>query len=94
MYLTFPLGLNYVFGKKSSPHACEIGAGTTVLTRKVNLYNYEGSYKPGYFLGHLSFMYRRVPTDGGLTWRIGFNSMIGTAGDIVPMPALGFGYAF
>ncbi|OAV67821.1 hypothetical protein Barb6_02244 [Bacteroidales bacterium Barb6] len=94
LYLTFPLGLNYVFGKKGSPHACEIGAGATVLTRKVNLYNYEGSYKPGYFLGHLSFMYRRVPTDGGFTWRIGFNPMIGTAGDIIPSGAIGFGYAF
>lgn len=93
-YLTIPLGLNYIFGKKNSPHTFEVGAGTTVLTRKVDLYNYDGHYKQGYFLGHLSFMYRRVPVDGGFTWRIGFTPIIGTAGDFMPSGAVGFGYAF
>ncbi|OAV67819.1 hypothetical protein Barb6_02242 [Bacteroidales bacterium Barb6] len=93
-YFTIPLGLNYIFGKKNSPHTFEVGAGATILTRKVDVLSYDGHYKEGYLIGHLSFMYRRVPVDGGFTWRIGVTPIIGTAGDIVPMLAVGIGYAF
>ena len=93
-YLTIPLGINYVFGKKSSPHAFEVGAGATILTRKVDLYNYDNNYEGGYLIGHTSFMYRRKPTNGGFTWRIGFTPIIGTAGDIFPSAAAGVGYVF
>lgn len=94
-YATFPVGLNYVFGKKTSPHAFEIGAGATVLTKKVAIYNYDNNIaSSGNFIGHFSFMYRRQPVDGGFTWRIGFTPIIGTSGDIVPSAAIGLGYAF
>ncbi|MDR2042596.1 MAG: hypothetical protein LBP98_09835 [Tannerella sp.] len=92
-YYTIPVGLNYVFGKKHSPNTFEIGAGTTLLTRKVALYHY-GYAKPGYLIGHLQFMYRRVPVNGGFSFRIGLTPIIGTSGDLFPMAAVGFGYIF
>ncbi len=93
-YVTIPLGINYILGKKSSPHSFEMGAGITFLTRKVDLYNYDDEYKPGYVIGHTTFMYRRKPLDGGFTWRIGFTPIIGTAGSVFPSMAVGVGYAF
>ncbi len=93
-YLTIPIGINYVFGKKSSPHSFEIGGGVTFLSKKIDLYNYDDSYNPGYVIGHTSFMYRKKPLNGGFTWRIGFTPIIGTAGDISPAMAVGIGYAF
>ena len=93
-YLTIPFGINYVFGKKSSPHAFEVGVGATILTRKVDLYNYEDNFEGGYLIGHTSFMYRKKPIDGGFTWRIGITPIVGTAGDISPSMAVGIGYAF
>ncbi|MDR2683311.1 MAG: hypothetical protein LBB64_05520 [Dysgonamonadaceae bacterium] len=92
-YYTIPLGLNYVFGKEDSAHAFEIGAGTTVLTRKVSLFYYEVA-KPGYFIGHLNFMYRIMPVDGGFAFRVGLTPIIGTSGDLFPMVGVSFGYAF
>lgn len=92
-YYTIPVGLNYVLGKKYSPHMLEVGAGATFLTRKVSLFYYEVD-TPGHFIGHVSFMYRCVPLDGGFSFRIGFTPVIGTSGDIFPMGAIGFGYAF
>jgi hypothetical protein len=92
-YYSVPVGLNYVFGKKTSAHTFEIGAGTTFLTRKVSLYYYDYE-KPGHFIGHLQFMYRRVPVDGGFSFRVGFTPIIGTSGDLFPMGAIGFGYIF
>ncbi len=93
-YLTFPLGVNYVFGRSNSPHAFEVGAGITAMTRKVDLYNYYGNYKEGNFIGHFSFMYRLQPMGGGFSWRIGFTPIVGTAGDIMPSGAIGLGYSF
>ena len=93
-YLTIPLGINYVFGKKKSAHAFEVGAGMTILTREVDLYNYDDKSGKGYLIGHTSFMYRRKPINGGFTWRIGFTPIIGTAGSISPSAAVGVGYSF
>lgn len=94
-YVTIPVGINYIFGKKSSPHTFEIGMGVTALTRKVTLYTYNGgSGDNGYVIGHASFMYRRQPSNGGVTWRIGFTPIVGTSGDIWPSGAVGIGYAF
>jgi hypothetical protein len=39
-------------------------------------------------------MYRRIPVNGGFSFRAGFTPIIGTSGDLVPMVALGFGYIF
>lgn len=92
-YVTIPMGINYVFGKSTSNHAFEAGAGISILTRKVCLYDYEFENK-GNLLGYFSFMYRRQPINGGFTWRIGFTPIIGTGGDIVPSGAIGLGYSF
>ncbi len=93
-YMTFPVGINYVFGKNNSSHAFEVGAGVTLLSRKADIYNYDGNHKDGNVIGNFAFMYRFKPVGGGVTWRIGFTPIIGTAGDIMPSGAVGIGYAF
>jgi len=90
---TIPLGLNYVFGKKDSPNMFEVGVGVTKLTKKSNVYSYDGN-KEGNLIGHFEFMYRRVPIEGGFSWRIGFVPVINTEGEIFPSGAIGLGYAF
>ncbi|MBA4140894.1 MAG: hypothetical protein H0X70_10420 [Segetibacter sp.] len=90
---TVPVGINYLFGKSGSPNMFEVGAGVTALSRKASILNYN-DYKEGYILGHFDFMYRRQPTNGGFSWRIGFTPIINPDGDIVPFGALGIGYAF
>ncbi|MDR0413389.1 MAG: hypothetical protein LBH61_06285 [Dysgonamonadaceae bacterium] len=92
-YYTIPAGLNYIFGKNHSPHTFEIGAGATFLTRKLSIFYYDRK-KSGHVIGHFQFMYRRIPVNGGFTFRIGFTPIIGTSGDLFPFPAVGFGYAF
>jgi hypothetical protein len=90
---TIPFGLNYVFGKPNSPNMFEVGAGATILTKKASVYAYD-EYKEGNVIGHASFMYRRVPLDGGFSWRIGFTPIINTDGQIFPSGAVGLGYSF
>lgn len=90
---TVPVGINYLFGKSGSANMFEVGAGITALSRKASILNYN-DYKEGYILGHFDFMYRRQPTNGGFSWRIGFTPIINPDGDIVPFAALGIGYAF
>ena len=92
-YYSIPAGLNYVLGKPDSAHNFEVGAGVTFLTRKVPLYYYDEKI-PGYAIGFLTFMYRMMPVNGGFSFRIGLTPIIGTAGDLFPMGAIGFGYAF
>ena len=92
-YYSFPAGLNYIFGKPNSDSSFEVGAGVTYLTRKVSLFHYDVE-KPGNMIGFATFMYRRMPVNGGFTFRIGFTPIIGTSGDLYPMGALSFGYAF
>jgi len=92
-YYSIPAGLNYVFGKPSSSLTFEVGAGATYLTREVSLYNFDVE-KPGNVIGFVTFMFRRVPLNGGFSFRVGFTPIIGTAGDLFPMGAIGFGYAF
>lgn len=90
---TFPLALNYVLAKPNSPNMLEVGVGATVFSQKASILNYNG-YKEGRFLGHLSFVYRRQPIEGGFSWRVGFTPIINPDGDIFPFAALGFGYTF
>ena len=92
-FYTFPAGLNYTFGKPNRASSFEFGAGVTVFSRRISLYNWELE-KPGHVIGHLAFMYRFMPVKGGFSFRIGFTPIIGTAGDLYPMAAVGFGYAF
>ena len=90
---TFPAGINYIFGKPNSASAFEVGAGASYLSRKMSLYNYEVE-EEGNVIGFLTFMFRVAPVNGGMSFRIGFTPIIGTAGDLFPMGAIGFGYAF
>ncbi len=90
---TFPVGINYVFGKPNSPNMFEVGTGATFLAPKASVYDYD-EYKESNLMGHFSFMYRRVPIDGGFSWRIGFTPIINTAGQIFPSGAVGLGYSF
>ncbi|MCL2040483.1 MAG: hypothetical protein FWG84_00395 [Bacteroidales bacterium] len=92
-YYTIPIGLNYVLGKPNSSSAFEIGAGATFLTREKSLFTYREE-KPGHFIGHLAFMYRITPVNGGFSFRVGFTPIIGTSGDLFPMGGISFGYVF
>ena len=92
-YYSIPAGLNYVFGKPNSSSTFEVGGGVTFLTRKVSVFYYDVE-KPGHMIGFLTFMYRRMPVNGGFSFRAGFTPVIGTSGDLFPMGAVGIGYAF
>src|SRR5215217_2262011 len=69
--ISVPVQLNYIFGKASSPHTFEVGAGLTYLGRKLEIMNFYDD-KATQLFGTFSFMYRRQPAEGGFTWRIGF----------------------
>ena len=92
-YYTIPAGLNYVFGKPNSSATFEVGGGITLLTRKVSLFYYDVE-KMGNVIGFATFMYRRMPVNGGFSFRAGFTPIIGTSGDLFPMGAIGIGYTF
>ena len=92
-YYTIPVGLNYVLGKSNSNHTFEVGAGVTFLTREVVLF-VSDKYRAGYAIGHLNFMYRFMPVNGGFSFRIGLAPVIGTAGEFFPMVAVSIGYVF
>ena len=92
-YYSIPAGLNYVFGKPNSSKTFEVGAGVTLLTRKVSLYCLDVE-KSGNLIGFFTFMYRLMPLDGGFSFRVGLTPIIGTSGDLFPMGAVGFGYVF
>jgi len=90
---TIPLGLSYIFGKNNNPNTFEVGAGTTILTSKASVLNYN-EYRESNILGNFTFMYRRQPIDGGFAWRVGFTPIINNDGDIFPFVGLGLGYSF
>ena len=92
-YYSIPAGLNYVFGKPNNNHTFEVGAGVTFLTRKVSLFCYDIE-EEGRMISFFTFMYRLMPVNGGFSFRVGLTPMIGTAGDLFPMIAIGFGYVF
>ena len=92
-YYSIPAGLNYVFGKPNSANTFELGGGISFLTHKTTLYCYDFN-RTGYLIGYFSFMYRKIPVNGGFSFRIGFTPIIGTSGNLFPMGAIGFGYAF
>jgi len=92
-YYSFPVGLNYILGKPHRTPVFEVGAAVTYLTREVSLFNYDVE-KPGHVIGCITFMFRLMPVNGGFSFRVGFTPVIGTAGDLFPMGAIGFGYAF
>jgi len=91
-YYSIPAGLNYVFGKPDSDQTFEVGAGATFLTHNVSLYTNE-TKKAGHFIGFFTFMYRKMPVNGGFSWRIGLTPVIGTSGELRLTGAIGIGYA-
>ena len=92
-FYSIPVGLNYIIGNPKFAYTFEVGAGVTLLTKKVSVYYWEMK-KPGNVIGFVSFMYRITPVYGGMSFRAGFTPMIGTSGDLFPMFAIGMGYAF
>ena len=90
--LTVPLQVNYIFGKGSSPHTFEVGAGITYVSKKLDIFNFYKNERSNLF-GTFSFMYRRQPKDGGFTWRIGFTPLLAN-GYIQASAAAGVGFNF
>ena len=89
---TFPIQLNYIFGKPSSVHSFEVGAGVTFIGKEIDLFYYD-ERNPSAVYATASFMYRRQPKDGGFSWRIGFTPIMGR-GYIQPSGAVSVGYNF
>jgi hypothetical protein len=91
--VTLPVQVNYIFGKPSSPHTFEVGAGVTVLGRKIDLFDSYYDQERSSVFGTASFMYRRQPAGGGFSWRAGFTPLIGS-GYIQPSGGISVGYNF
>jgi hypothetical protein len=91
--VTFPIQLNYIFGKPTSVHSFEAGAGVTFTGKKIDLFDYNDSSEGSSVYGTAAFMYRRQPKDGGFSWRIGFTPIIGS-GYIQPSGGVSVGYNF
>jgi len=90
--VTFPVQVNYIFGKPTSPHSFEAGAGFTVAGKKLGVFDFYDSTRSSFFVT-ASFMYRRQPVNGGFSWRIGFTPLI-AQGYIQPSGAVSVGYNF
>jgi hypothetical protein len=90
--VTVPVQVNYIFGKGTSPHTFEAGAGLTYVGKKLEIMNFYDD-KMSNFFGTASFMYRRQPPNGGFAWRIGFTPLI-AKGYIQPSAAASVGYNF
>lgn len=93
--LTVPVQVNYLFGKPSSVSAFEVGLGATYTGKKLNIFdNYYGNPNDASSLyGTASFMYRRMPKNGGFSWRVGFTPIL-TKGYIQPSGGASIGYNF
>ena len=92
--VTVPIQLNYILGKPNSVSALEIGAGVTFAGKKLNIFDdYYSNNKGSSVFGTASFMYRRMPKDGGFSWRLGFSPVF-TGGYIQPSGAVSVGYNF
>ena len=87
---TFPVQLNYVFGKPNSHHTFEAGLGATFTGKKIMIMDFEDSAST-YLTA--CFMYRRQPVNGGFSWRIGFTPIL-AKGFIEPSAAVSLGYNF
>jgi hypothetical protein len=90
--VTVPVQLNYIFGKRNSPHTFEVGAGVTVTGKKIEVFDFYDDKMSNVF-GTASFMYRRQPVNGGFVWRIGFTPII-AKGYIQAFGGVAVGYSF
>ena len=88
--VTFPIQLNYIFGKESSVHSFEVGFGATILGKSVEILDFN---EPSQVYGTASFMYRRQPKNGGFSWRGGITPLI-ARGYIHPFAGFSVGYNF
>lgn len=91
--LTVPLQLNYIFGKPNSVHSLEVGAGVTVASKKLNIFEDFDFEQGSNVFGTASFMYRRLPKDGGFSWRLGFTPIL-TKGYLQPFVGGSIGFNF
>lgn len=94
--ITFPIQLNYVFGKGNSPHTFEVGGGITYASKKLNIMNFDSYGNEDHrtqLFGTFCFMYRRQPVDGGFSWRIGFTPLVGS-GTVQLFGGASVGYNF
>ncbi len=91
--ITIPLQLNYIFGKEGSKSALEVGGGATYVGRNANFLDFYEDNEKGKVYGTASFMYRRMPTNGGFSWRLGFTPIIGKQ-LIQPSAAASVGFNF
>jgi hypothetical protein len=73
--ITFPVQLNYIFGKEGSAHTFEVGGGITYVSKKMEIMNFYDDRETQLF-GTFCFMYRRQPINGGFSWRIGFTPLV------------------
>ncbi len=90
--VTVPVQLNYLFGKPTSVNVFEVGIGATYIGKKLDILDYYQD-ESTQFLGTASFMYRRMPKDGGFSWRAGFTPLFAN-GFIQPFGAVSVGYNF
>jgi hypothetical protein len=90
--ITFPVQLNYIFGKEGSSHTFEVGGGITYVTKKMEIMNFYDENETQLF-GTFCFMYRRQPINGGFSWRIGFTPLVGK-GYIQAFAGASVGYNF
>lgn len=89
-FYSFPLGFNYLLGKKI--HAFEVGVGGTFT----NLNTLLNSQTPN-VVGNLTLAYRHQPINDGFSLRIAFMQMFGSEQKtffIIPWGGISFGYAF
>ena len=94
--ITFPVQLNYIFGKQNSPHTFEVGGGLTYVSKKLNIMNFDAwdsEDQRTQLFGTFCFMYRRQPVNGGFAWRIGFTPLVGS-GTIQLFGGASVGYNF
>ncbi len=91
--VTFPLQVNYVFGKVGSPNTFEVGGGFTIVGRKIEIMDFYGDDRASSIFGTASFMYRRQPEKGGFTWRVGFTPLI-AHGYVQASAGASVGYSF
>ena len=91
--VTIPVQVNYLFGRENSVNALEVGAGATYIGRRTDFLDFAGEGNRPQVLGTASFMYRRLPKEGGFSWRIGFTPLIAD-GYIQPFGAASVGYNF
>jgi hypothetical protein len=85
--VSFPLQLNYLFGRKD--HFIELAGGTTYVTSGESLFDEDESG----FIQHINIGYRHQPTRGGFFFRGGFSPLF-FSGESFTSFYLGFGHNF